>query len=139
MKARIIETQPVRLPLDFNGKTYYTSLSVGVAAEIADKYEGGVSAALKNIDKFSVAGDVIAALINNAIKINNYENGENERFVTGEYVCAVTTPTELTTLTQQAMKIVIGSMPKTDLVGTEVTGEDEDIDDSDIPVVEEKN
>lgn len=139
MKARIIETQPVRLPLDFNGKTYYTSLSVGVAAELAEKYEGGISAALENIDKFGVAGDVIAALINNAIKINNYENDENERFVSGEYVCAVVTPDELTELTQQIMKIVVGSMPKTDLIGTEVTGEDEDIDDSDIPVVEEKN
>ena len=38
MKARVIETQPVRLPLNFNGKTYYTSLSVGVAAELAEKY-----------------------------------------------------------------------------------------------------
>lgn len=139
MKARIIETQPVRLPLDFNGKTYYTSLSVGVAAELAEKYEGGISAALENIDKINVVGDVIAALINNAIKINNYENDENERFVSGEYVCAVVTPDELTELTQQIMKIVVGSMPKTDLIGTEVTGEDEDIDDSDIPVVEEKN
>lgn len=139
MKARIIETQPVRLPLDFNGKTYYTSLSVGVAAELAEKYEGGISAALENIDKINVVGDVIAALINNAIKINNYENDKNERFVSGEYVCAVVTPDELTELTQQIMKIVVGSMPKTDLIGTEVTGEDEDIDDSDIPVVEEKN
>ncbi len=139
MKAKIIETQPVRLPLNFNGKTYYTSLSVGVAAELAEKYEGGISAALENIDKFGVAGDIIAALINNAIKINNYEKGENERFVSGEYVCAVISPTEMTELTQQVMKIVIGSMPKTDLIGTEVTGEDEDIDDSDIPVVDEKN
>ena len=139
MKARIIETQPVRLPLNFNGKTYYTSLSVGVAAELAEKYEGGISAALENIDKINVVGDVIAALINNAIKINNYENNENERFVSGEYVCAVVTPDELTEFTQQIMKIVVGSMPKTDLIGTEVTGEDEDIDDSDIPVVEEKN
>lgn len=139
MKARIIETQPVRLPLDFNGKTYYTSLSVGVAAEIAEKYEGGISQALKNINKFAVAADVIAALVNNAIKISNYENGESERLVTGEYVVAVTHPDCFATLVKQVMSIVVGSMPKTDLIGTEVTGEDEDIDDSDIPVVEEKN
>lgn len=139
MKARIIETQPVRLPLDFNGKTYYTSLSVGVAAEIAEKYEGGISHALENINRFSVAADVIAALINNAIKISNFENEENERLVTGEYISAVTHPDCFATLVNQVMKIVIGSMPKTDLVGTEVTGEDEDIDDSDIPAIEEKN
>ena len=139
MNARIIETKPVLLPLDFNGKRYFTNLSMAACTEIAEKYKGNIMAALSNVEKIEVTADIVAALINNAIRISNFENGTDEKLITAEYINLISNYPAYTGYLQQILPMIKQSFPTSNIKGTEVTGEDEDIDDSDIPEVEQKN
>lgn len=136
MKARIIETKSELFPIDFNGKRYYTNLSMAACKEIAEKYAGGVFDALSNIEKLEVAADIVAAVINNAIRIKNFENDENEKLLTAEYISLVSDYSAFAQYIKQLLPMIKHSFPAANITGTELTGEDEDIDDSDVPEVE---
>lgn len=139
MKARIIETKSTRYPLDFNGKRYFTNLSIAACSEIAEKYKGNAMSALSNIEKIEVCADIVTALVNNAIRISNFENETDEKLITAEFVNLVSDYHTYAGYVEQLLPMIKGSFPSTDIKGTEATGEDEDIDDSDVPVVEQKN
>lgn len=139
MKARIIETKPILFPIDVNGKRYYSAFSMAVISEIAEKRKEGVMEYVSRIEEFKVAAEIVAMVVNNAIRISNIENGTDEKFITAEYINLISDYTTYAEYLKQLLPMIQHAFPAVDIKGTEATGEDEDIDDSDVPVVEQKN